>query len=100
MIWKAIEKEWLDLYRNKIAKDGLSAMQTVTGDDECLCEAYMKTDYSKLSEKKFIETRDSYLAYLIKSHNWQKFHDFVSGSETFPVKPLSSLKKMNFRQKV
>lgn len=88
-IWKAIEKEWLDLYRNKIAKDGLSAMQTVTGNDEWLCEAYMKTDYSKLCEKDFIETRDNYLAYLIKSHNWQKFYDFVSESEAW--------KKMNLR---
>jgi len=65
-IWKQIEDEWLDLYRNKIVKDGMSAMQTVTGDDEWLCEAYMKTDYSKLSEADFQQTLNDYLAYLIK----------------------------------
>lgn len=65
-IWKQIEDEWLDLYRNKTVKDGMSAMQTVTGDDEWLCEAYMKTDYSKLSEADFQQTLNDYLAYLMK----------------------------------
>ena len=65
-IWKQIEEEWLDLYRNKIVKDGMSAMQAVTGDDEWLCEAYMKTDYSKLTEADFQQTLNNYLAYLMK----------------------------------
>lgn len=65
-IWKQIEEEWLYLYRNRIVKDGLSAMQAVTGDDEWLCEAYMKTDYSKLTENDFQQTLNNYLAYLIK----------------------------------
>lgn len=96
-IWKAIEKEWLDLYRNKIVKDGLSVMQTVTGDDEWLYEAYMKTDYSKLCEKDFIETRDNYLVYLIKSHNWQKFHDFVSESKAWKPMKCDTSKWKEFR---
>jgi len=65
-VWKQIEEEWLDLYRNKTVKDGMSAMQAVTGNDEWLCEAYMKTDYSKLSETDFQQTLNNYLAYLIK----------------------------------
>ncbi|MCM1025620.1 MAG: N-6 DNA methylase [Roseburia sp.] len=65
-IWKQIEEEWLDLYRNKTVKDGMSAMQAVTSDDEWLCEAYMKTDYSKLSEADFQQTLNNYLSYLIK----------------------------------
>lgn len=65
-IWKQIEEEWLDLYRNKTVKDGMSAMHAVTGDDEWLCEAYMKTDYSKLSEADFQQTLNNYLAYLVK----------------------------------
>ena len=65
-IWKQIEDEWLDLYRNKTVKDGMSAMQAVSGDDEWLCEAYMKTDYSKLSEADFQQTLNNYLAYLVK----------------------------------
>ena len=65
-IWKRIEEEWLDLFRNRIVKDGMSAMQAVTGDDEWLCEAYMKTDYSKLFEVDFQRTLNNYLAYLVK----------------------------------
>lgn len=65
--WKAIEKEWLDLYKNKTVKPGLSSMQAVTGDDEWLCEAYMKTDYSKLTEADFQRTINNYLAYLVKN---------------------------------
>ena len=65
-IWKRIEEDWLDYYRNKTVKDGISAMQAVTSDDEWLCEAYMKTDYSKLTEADFQQTINNYLAYLMK----------------------------------
>ncbi|WP_294238874.1 HsdM family class I SAM-dependent methyltransferase [Pseudobutyrivibrio sp.] len=65
-IWKQIEEKWIDLYRNKTVEDGLSAMQAVSGEDEWLCEAYMKTDYSKLCEADFQQTLNNYLSYLVK----------------------------------
>lgn len=65
-IWKQIEEKWLDLYRNKTVEDGISAMQVVSGNDEWLCEAYMKTDYSKLCEADFQQTLNNYLAYQMK----------------------------------
>lgn len=65
--WKSIEKEWLKLYRNKDVVDGLSARHCVGADDEWLCEAYMQTDYSKLTQDDFQQTINDYLAYLIKS---------------------------------
>ena len=65
-IWKRIEEEWLDLFRNKTVKDGISAMEIVTGEDEWLCEAYMKTDYSKITEKDFQQTLNNYLDYLVR----------------------------------
>lgn len=65
--WKAIEKEWLDLYKNREVKPGMSATHAVTGNDEWLCEAYMKTDYSKLTEADFQKTINDYLAYLVKN---------------------------------
>ena len=64
--WKAIEEEWLRLFRNHKSVDGLSATADVTGEDEWLCEAYMKTDYSKLTEDDFQQTLNNYLAYLMK----------------------------------
>lgn len=64
--WKTIENEWLRLYRNRIAVDGLSALAVINGDSEWLCEAYMKTDYSTLTEADFRQTLNNYLAYMIK----------------------------------
>ncbi len=64
--WKAIENEWLNLFRNKKVVDGLSATAEVDGDAEWLCEAYMKTDYSKLSDDDFQQTLNNYLSYLVK----------------------------------
>lgn len=65
--WKAIEAQWLDLYRNKTVEPGMSALHAVTGDDEWLCEAYMQTDYSKLTDADFQQTINNYLAYLVKT---------------------------------
>ncbi len=65
--WVEIEKEWLRLYRNRDVKDGLTARQCVTSQDEWLCEAYMKTDYSQLGQADFQQTINDYLAYLIRS---------------------------------
>ena len=42
-------------------------MAEVDGDDEWLCEAYMKTDYSKLTQDDFQNTLNNYLSYKIKS---------------------------------
>lgn len=64
--WKAIEEEWLKLFRNHKSIDGLSATAEVSGTDEWLCEAYMKTDYTKLCEDDFQQTLNNYLAYLMK----------------------------------
>lgn len=64
--WVEIEKEWIELYRNRRAVDGFSATHKVNGDDEWLCEAYMKTDYTKLTEQDFQQTINDYLAYLVK----------------------------------
>lgn len=64
--WDSIKQEWLSLYRENEVKDGLSAKHCVTWQDEWLCEAYMKTDYSKLTQVDFQQTVNNYLAYLVK----------------------------------
>lgn len=64
--WVDIEREWIELYRNRRAVDGFSATHQVTGESEWLCEAYMKTDFSKLTEQDFQKTINDYLAYLVK----------------------------------
>ena len=65
--WRVMEEQWLSLFRNRKVVDGLSATAVVDGNAEWLCEAYMKTDYSKLTEADFRQTVNDYLAYLVKS---------------------------------
>ncbi len=67
--WKEIETEWLDLFRNNTVVDGKSAVKKVNADDEWLCEAYMKTDYTKLTADDFQRTLNNYLSYLVKEGN-------------------------------
>jgi len=65
--WADILAEWLKLYRNRDVVDGLSARACVKHSDEWLCEAYMKTDYSTLTQDDFQKTVNDYLAYLVKT---------------------------------
>ena len=66
-LWSAIRKKWLDTYKNRDVIPGFSARQMVTCDDEWLCEAYMETDYTTLTQDDFQRTVNHYLAYLVKS---------------------------------
>ena len=65
--WLNIEKEWLSLYENRLEKPGLSAKKRVSYNDEWLCEAYMETDYSKLTEIDFEKSIKCFLAYKVKA---------------------------------
>lgn len=63
--WIEIEKQWIELYRDRKEKAGLSATYRVCSTDEWLCEAYMQTDYSKLQKADFTKTINKYLSYLV-----------------------------------
>ena len=65
--WNDILINWLELYRNNDVKAGLSSRKAVNHEDEWLCEAYMKTDYTLLKQENFEQTIKDYYAYLIKS---------------------------------
>lgn len=65
-LWVKTRELWLDLYRNKREVAGLSVMHKVTWNDEWLAEAYMETDYTKLTQSDFQKTVNEYLAYLVK----------------------------------
>lgn len=65
--WNDIKNEWLRLYRNLEVQDGASAKHGVDWKDEWLCEAYMKTDYSKLTEDDFEQTIRDFYSFKIKS---------------------------------
>jgi len=59
--WEGIKAEWVSSYVNRKAKVGLSVNKIVSANDEWCAEAYMETDYSKLSKKDFIFTIKKYL---------------------------------------
>ena len=65
-LWEKTKDEWLDLYKNRKEKPGLSVTRKVTYTDEWLAEAYMETDYSTLCEDDFQQTINDYLSYLMK----------------------------------
>jgi len=65
-LWEGVKAEWLDLYKYKKVIDGKSALQAVSHTDEWLPEAYMKTDYSTLTQDDFEKTVRDYLAYLVR----------------------------------
>lgn len=66
-LWKRIEKNWLELYRNRKTEIGYSVVKQVTAEDEWLAEAYMDTDYSKLKEEDFQMVLNQYLGYLMSN---------------------------------
>lgn len=66
-LWTAIRKKWIVTYKNRDVIPGFSARHMVAGDDEWLCEAYMETDYTTLTEANFQQTINDYLAYLVKT---------------------------------
>lgn len=80
-VWKSIEAEWLRLFRDKKSEDGKSAVTTVSAKDEWLCEAYMKTDYTKLAVEDFQRTLNNYLGYLVKEGNVYETGNFEVDGE-------------------
>lgn len=51
--WPGIRDRWVEMYRNREVHAGESVMVTVTAADEWCAEAYMETDYSKLTQADF-----------------------------------------------
>lgn len=70
--WSSIEKRWLYLYQLKKEVIGLSALKCVSGEDEWLAEAYMKTDYTRLKESNFVNKVNDYLGYKVKKGEFNR----------------------------
>jgi type I restriction enzyme M protein len=51
--WPAIRDRWVETFRNREIVPGESVVRRVTADDEWCAEAYMETDYSKLTQSDF-----------------------------------------------
>ncbi len=79
--WQDIQNKWIELYRYREVKDGLSAQEKITHTDEWLCEAYMKTSYSELSNKDFEMSIKQYLAFEI-------LNDYTSLESKFEINSM------------
>lgn len=66
-MWNEVKSKWLNKYFNKEVEVGLTCMKEVDYKAEWLAEAYMETDYSKLTQQDFEKTIKEYLAYLVKN---------------------------------
>lgn len=62
-VWPAIRDRWVEMYRNREVHAGESVIQAVTADDEWCAEAYMETDYSKLTQADFEKVVRNYAIY-------------------------------------
>jgi len=63
--WDTIEKQWIDIFKNRKEIKGLSLLKEVTAKDEWCAEAYMKTDYFNLTEEDFVQELRKYAAFKI-----------------------------------
>ena len=59
-LWPSIRDRWIEQYRNKEVHPGQSVSEYVTAADEWCAEAYMETDYSKITVADFESTVKNY----------------------------------------
>lgn len=74
------------LYREKEEREGLSTKAKVKCTDEWLCEAYMKTDFSKLTDDDFEKSILDYLSYEIKNNPERVFSNTDMNSKAVKLK--------------
>jgi type I restriction enzyme M protein len=71
-MWSTIRDRWVEAYRNREVRPGESVLMKVTADDEWCAEAYMETDYSKITEDDFIRVaRDYAIFHVLGSQDQQ-----------------------------
>lgn len=68
-LWQGIKSHWLEMYRNREMHAGESVLQYVGAKDEWCAEAYMETDYSKISQADFEEVVRNYAVFKLLNEN-------------------------------
>lgn len=67
--WPSIRDRWVESFRNREVHAGESVLQKIAGDDEWCAEAYMETDYSRLTQRDFETVVRNYAIYRLQSGN-------------------------------
>lgn len=61
--WSSVRNRWVDSFRNREVHAGESVLRMVGADEEWCAEAYMETDYSKLTQGDFEAVVRNYAVY-------------------------------------
>lgn len=61
--WPSIRDAWVDAFRNRDDRPGASIKRMVSATDEWCAEAYMETDYIKLSQRDFLRAARNYVVF-------------------------------------
>lgn len=61
--WGGIKNHWIYNFRNKKEIPGHSIKRCVTAEDEWCVEAYMETDYSKITKEEFVKTIKEFILF-------------------------------------
>jgi type I restriction-modification system DNA methylase subunit len=64
--WEGIKQQWLNAYINHESILNLSVVRAVSASDEWCAEAYMETDYSKITQGDFEGALKEYIAFQVK----------------------------------
>ncbi|MCE0450701.1 class I SAM-dependent DNA methyltransferase [Brevibacillus sp. AF8] len=67
-LWPEIRDLWVNAYRNRDDVPGMSIKRHVDHNDEWCAEAYMQTDYSKITLNDFEETVRNYLTFKLNGN--------------------------------
>jgi len=78
--WEEIKKEWLTLYFNRETKKDISLTRELKPQDEWCIEAYLTFDYNEITENKFKDKIQKYLAFRL-------LHNLLDFKIDKPVKP-------------
>ncbi len=65
--WEGIKEKWISNYMNRKQEAGFSVNRVVSASDEWVAEAYMKTNYSNLTNEDFTDTILDYVTFLFSN---------------------------------
>lgn len=67
--WQSVKEQWVSAYVNREVIPEFSVMKHVTAKMEWCAEAYLETDYSKLTMEDYLETVRNFFLFNMKSTN-------------------------------
>lgn len=94
--WKETRDRWVEAYRNREVREGESVTQVVGASDEWCAEAYMETDYSRVSAAAMAKVVGDYVAFKVQKPVGVLSQDLYpndSGWKEFRLGELFAIKK-------